>query len=75
MSKFHFNSLDDANFKTKTKVVNGPITWGWDIEWCVKGSNKEKYMSNVGQMPIDVWCVVKSYEYNMGGWWKLVKIE
>ena len=55
MSKFHFNSLDDANFKTKTKVVNGPITWGWDIEWCVKGSDKEKYRSNVGQMPFDVW--------------------
>ena len=58
-----------------TKVVKGPIHWGSNLEWCVKGSDEEKYRSNVGQMPIDVWCVVKSYEYEMGGWCKLVKIE
>ena len=50
-----------------TTVVNGPIHWGSNLEWDGMGWG--------GQMPIDVWCLVKSYEYKMGGWWKLVKIE
>ena len=52
-----------------TKVVNGPIHWGSNLEWDGMGRRRG------GQMPIDVWCLVKSYEYEMGGWWKLVKIE
>jgi len=43
------------------------------FEWAeVEG---ESTQSIHDQMPMNTWCFVKSYEFNIGGVWKLVKIQ
>jgi hypothetical protein len=54
-------------------VITGNILWGSNFEWALKEA-KEGVQNSVGMMPLDTWCWVKSYEYNMGGIWKLVKV-
>tara|TARA_B100000131_G_C17688248_1_gene439535 strand:- start:71 stop:280 length:210 start_codon:yes stop_codon:yes gene_type:complete len=51
----------------------GNIAWGWNFEWAeVEG---ERTQSIYDQMPMNTWCFVKSYEFNIGGVWKLVRIQ
>lgn len=55
------------------KIITDNIDWDY-VEWYVKGNNRTKY-NNMGKMPIGKWCMVKSYEYEMGGVWMLEKID
>ena len=52
----------------------GNISWGWNFEWASIGEC-ESTLSTGNQMPMNTWCFVKSYEFNIGGVWKLVRIE
>ena len=63
------------NFESKRgdkMMVIGVIDWGYNLEWYVHDKNNGQYHNNIGKMPIGVWCMVKSYEYNMFGLWRLV---
>ena len=51
------------------KIIKGPIYWGSNFEWCHNGKSGDY------QMPIQEWCMVKSYEYDMGGYYRLVEVQ
>ena len=51
------------------KIINGTITWGSNLEWCHNGKSGDY------QMPIKKWCMVKSYEYDMGGYYMLIEAQ
>lgn len=57
-----------------TKVITEQIDWDSMIEWKVKQVS-DKYHDNVDQMPLGVWCIVKSYKLKMWGMWMLCEVE
>ena len=56
------------------RIITGDIMWGYNFEWMLKKS-KRGVSNNNGVMPIGEMCLVKSYEFNMCGFWKLVEIK
>ena len=62
------------NEREDLKIITGDIYWGWNFEWVLKEPDCN-INNNYGIMPLNTWCVVKSYELNMCGVWKLVKIN
>ena len=61
--------------RTLTKVIEGPIDWDNTIEWVYNNTDNEKNNKNWKEMPIGVWCQIKSYHYEMGGLWRIIKID
>jgi hypothetical protein len=57
-----------------TKVITEQIDWDSMIEWRVKQVS-DKYQDNMDQMPLGVWCIVKSYELKMWGMWMLCEVK
>lgn len=55
------------------KIITENMEWDY-VEWYVKENDITKY-NNMGKMPIGKWCMIKSYEYEMGGVWMLEKID
>ena len=62
------------NNEGDTKVITGQIDWESMIEWRVKQVS-DKYQDNMDQMPLGVWCIVKSYELKMWGMWMLCEVK
>ena len=56
------------------RIVTGDIVWGYNFEWMLKES-KRGVSNNNGVMPLGEMCLVKSYEFNMCGSWKLVEVK
>ena len=56
------------------RIVRGDIVWGYNFEWMLKES-KRGVSNNDGVMPLGEMCLVKSYEFNMCGSWKLVEVK
>ena len=57
------------NERGEQKIITGIISWGFELEWYCPNTN-----NGYGIMPLNSWCNVKSYEYEMIGKWKLVKV-
>ena len=60
------------------RIITGDIMWGYNFEWMLKESkskSKRSVSNNSGVMPLGDMCLVKSYEFNMRGLWKLVEIR
>lgn len=57
------------NERGEQKIITGIISWGFELEWY-----GPKTHNSYGIMPFNSWCNVKSYEYEMIGKWKLVKV-
>ena len=55
-------------------IITGNINWVEDIKWTVGKNNKKKPRNVEMGMPLGKICRVKSSEYNMRGFWKLVEI-
>lgn len=53
-------------------IPKSDVYWGSNIEW---SAQDEKYNNNnIDEMPINIFCWVKSYEFNIGGYgWKRIK--
>ena len=51
------------------KIITGIISWGYEIEWY-----GPKIHNSFSVMPLNSWCNVKSYNYEMMGKWRLVKV-
>lgn len=52
------------------KIPKSDVSWGSNIEWDTGDSS---YQNSVGEMPKNISCWIKSYQFNMGGWgWKLM---
>ena len=62
-----------VNRRGDRAVITGNIYWGSNFEWALMEKDSS-VRDSVGMMPLDTWCWVKSYEFNMGGEWKLVKV-
>lgn len=64
------------NNEGDTNVITRNIDWDSMIEWRVYNKDvSDKYQDNVDQMPLGVWCIVKSYELKMWGMWMLCEVE
>ena len=52
------------------QILKSEVVWGSNIEW---DTGDTTYKNSVGEMPLNLSCFIKSYQFNMGGWgWKLV---
>lgn len=47
------------------RINKGDVSWGSNIEWL--GICKDE------EMPLNTWCVVKSYQFNMMGKWRRIR--
>ena len=71
--KYTFEYYKDPKI---TKIIEGPIDWQNTIEWVYQNPEDEKGCENKFlEMPLGVWCQLKSYHYEMGGLWRITKIE
>ena len=52
-------------------IVTGNIFWGFELAW---NEVDKTTNNNHSIMPLDIWCNVRSYKYEMFGKWKLNKI-
>jgi hypothetical protein len=62
------------NEKGDVQHITGIITWGGNLEWMTKEKD-ESIKNSDGIMPMNRWCMVKSYLYGMFGLWKLTGIR
>lgn len=52
------------------EIIKSQVSWGGNIEW---DTGDQSYKNSVGEMPKNISCWVKSYQFNMGGYgWKLI---
>ena len=56
------------------RIITGDINWRDDFKWTL-GKNSKKKPRNIEVMPLGEICRVKSSEYDMRGFWKLVEIN
>jgi hypothetical protein len=52
------------------KIITGNIYWECELAW----NEVDNTNSNYSIMPLDTWCNVNSYKYEMFGKWKLNRI-
>ena len=56
------------------RIITGDINWGDDFKWTL-GKYSKKKPRDIEVMPLGEICRVKSSEYDMRGFWKLVEIN